>query len=312
LPDIAVCGGAVVISANPAYTIFARFESERVSAVPAIDFSSKRTAAHIVSAWLFPCGKYLLSRFEDRFFNDRLVRSTDVILLFFTKISGGSERQRIGGKPLLQQLVADVSLVSQYAADRAVPPDLVANALRVKPHRNLIHADPAHIPIEYLFYDFGFLGIDPQFTADIVITERGRGVFIGAVHHAFFDSHAAVSGYRHGFLLGELAVYRQHHFRADLAGVDIFFFKIYRYAERFQLAHRLEAVFGVSGEPGYGFREYPIDLSLAAVAHQPLKLGSLCRRRSGYALIFSHSEYSFYSDDLDLLRGVAKEFGVKL
>lgn len=151
-----------------------------------------------------------------------------------------------------------------------MPPDLVANALRVQPHCNLIHADPAHIPIEYLFYDFGFLWIDSQLAVDIIITERGRGIFIGAVRHTLFYSQSAVARDRHGFLLGELAVYRQHHFRTDFARIDIFFFEVYRHAKRFQLAYRLEAVFGISREPRYRFCQYPIDLSLEERNYQSI------------------------------------------
>ena len=88
--------------------------------------------------------------------------------------------------------------------------------------------------------------------------------------------------------MSELAVYCQHHFRAYLARIDIFFFEVYRYAEGFQLAHRLEAVFGVSREPRYGFCQYPIDFPFAAVAHQSLKLGAFRRRRSGNTLIGVH------------------------
>ena len=87
------------------------------------------------------------------------------------------------------------------------------------------------------------------------------------------------------FGLGEGAHKGQDQFRIHVQGVDVLLFEVDADTQLLQHPDVLQAIDGISGEPGDGFREDQVDLLLTAFADHAVELLAFLRRGTCDALI---------------------------
>lgn len=90
------------------------------------------------------------------------------------------------------------------------------------------------------------------------------------VAHADALSHVAADGFALG--LGEGTQAGEDHLAVHIRGVNVFFLKDDRNAPAFEDPHVLDAVQGVTGKAGNGFRQDEVDFLLPAQFNHFVKL----------------------------------------